>query len=71
MSPPPPPSSLSYRYTPEMNPIEMAWQYTKDQLYRHLVALRADPHAELTRLLHSISPQFCENWVRLAGCYNI
>ena len=59
------------RYTPELNPIEMAWQWVKAQLYKHLGRLEANPTLLLTELLNAIPPQFCENWIRLAGCYRI
>jgi hypothetical protein len=49
----------------------MAWQWVKAQLYKHLGRLEANPTLLLTELLNAIPPQFCENWIRLAGCYRI
>jgi len=73
--PPPPPCALAVprarRYTPELNPIEMAWQWVKAELYKHLARFEANPSVVLTELLNAIPAQFCENWIRLAGCYNI
>jgi transposase len=58
-------------YSPDLNPIEQAWSKLKSGLRRAAARSHAALVRAFGRLLKTITPQECENYLRHAGYTNV